>query len=147
MQRLEPMPVPWMVSPSGSDLELIADERGRAHVSFTAYDVDGEYFKIVVDFENITVATIRGPFCDSDVAGMMRFDRTNIDKIVDLGRKTIAEHWQSSGTCPDPRAYRVIGSSWLDELSASEHDHHYLIVGHDAFVEVVARSANWGRRG
>lgn len=50
--------------------------------------------------------------------------------------------WQQSGICPDPRAYEVESSSWLDEVGATQDGdrrwRHYLILGHDGYVEVIA---------
>jgi hypothetical protein len=50
--------------------------------------------------------------------------------------------WMKSGDCPDPGAYKVESSRWIDRL-ALEGFEHFLIEGHDAYVEVLARGWKW----
>lgn len=53
--------------------------------------------------------------------------------------------WLHSGICPDPCFYEVEGSSWLAEsgLVAQTHLHHYLLLGQDEYVEVIAAGWRW----
>ena len=52
--------------------------------------------------------------------------------------------WLMTGMCPDPCMYQVQGSRWIRELGLSESTwHHYLLLGHDEYVEVVAQGWMW----
>ena len=52
--------------------------------------------------------------------------------------------WLSTGICPDPSMYEVRGSKWLAELQLAEGEwRHYILLGHDDYVEVVARDWRW----
>ena len=52
--------------------------------------------------------------------------------------------WLSTGLSPDPRMYEVRQSLWFDELGLSSRGlKHYLLLGHDEYVEVVAEDWKW----
>lgn len=54
------------------------------------------------------------------------------------------EAWRRFGLCPNPRMYDVQGSPWLRELQIQAREYkHYLILGHDAYVDVVAQAFEW----
>lgn len=55
------------------------------------------------------------------------------------------ELWLHSGVCPDPAMYEVVPSQWLAEekLDPSAGWHHYLLLGHDEYVEVIAKGWDW----
>ena len=58
------------------------------------------------------------------------------------------EYWRRTGECPDPGAYEIEQSNWLAELAPSTlRRRHYLIVGHDAYVEVLAEGYSWHSEG
>jgi hypothetical protein len=50
--------------------------------------------------------------------------------------------WTETGLCPDPHVYVVQESPWAREISqnvaGSERYRHYLVLGHDAYAEVLA---------
>jgi hypothetical protein len=51
------------------------------------------------------------------------------------------EYWMTTGIAPDPGAYEIRNSLWLREMGVTEGTRaykHYLILGHDSYVEVVA---------
>lgn len=53
-------------------------------------------------------------------------------------------YWLETGTSPDPGVYEVEGSSWLAEFG--DHGmglHHYMILGNDDYVEVLAEGWSW----
>lgn len=66
------------------------------------------------------------------------------EKILDAQRRK-AEAWIRTGTCPDPRMYEVLGSPWLAQLNLANPLpwHHYLMLGHDEYIEVVSRNWTW----
>lgn len=52
--------------------------------------------------------------------------------------------WFTSGNCPDPSMYEVRGSKWLTALGLDTADwRHYVLLGHDDYIEVVARGWQW----
>ncbi len=58
------------------------------------------------------------------------------------------EEWQQTGICPNPRMYEVENSSWLKELQALGYYkrpevQHYIILGHSAYIEVIASGWHW----
>jgi len=50
--------------------------------------------------------------------------------------------WMKSGNCPDPCAYMVESSQWVNRLALHDFK-HFLIQGHDAYAEVLARGWKW----
>ena len=53
-------------------------------------------------------------------------------------------YWLETGTSPDPGVYEVAGSPWLAELGEdAEGLHHYMILGNDDYVEVLAEGWSW----
>jgi hypothetical protein len=63
-------------------------------------------------------------------------------------RRRLDSIWRESGLCPDPRFYVVSGSRWLQETTrAGSSFKHYMVLGHDAYVEVIAETATWQGQG
>lgn len=54
------------------------------------------------------------------------------------------EEWLRTGICPDPHMYEVHNSHWLREvLGESNKFKHYLLMGHDVYVEIIAEGWEW----
>jgi hypothetical protein len=55
------------------------------------------------------------------------------------------EQWLTTGICPSPRMYEVVPSQWLieEKLDRRVGWHHYLLLGHDEYVEVIAKGWDW----
>ncbi|MCR6477911.1 hypothetical protein NU688_17240 [Variovorax sp. ZS18.2.2] len=51
--------------------------------------------------------------------------------------------WMSKGTCPDPGMYEVEGSLWLASLGHPRNARHFLLLGHDEYLEVIASDWKW----
>jgi hypothetical protein len=66
------------------------------------------------------------------------------EKILEAQRRK-AELWIQTGICPDPRMYEILGSPWIAELKLTDPLpwHHYTLLGHDEFIEVIGRSWTW----
>ncbi len=61
---------------------------------------------------------------------------------MNINRRRI--EWLKTGVCLDPRMYEVFNSAWLHEIGQSEKGmHHYLLLGHDEYVEVIAGDWIW----
>lgn len=61
---------------------------------------------------------------------------------VETWLRNFHSHWLKSGNCPDPGAYFVESSQWAAHHSRSGF-RHFLIKGHDAYIEVLARDWKW----
>jgi len=83
-------------------------------------------------------------FSDRDVIDPNRFN--NYTKIFEykLGQSInewlsqFRQEWARTSVCPDPHVYEVENSLWIQEVGVSGH-HHYLVAGHDAYIEVLAK--------
>lgn len=55
------------------------------------------------------------------------------------------ELWLSTGVCPDPSMYKVSHSPWLmkEKLGHGAGWRDYLLLGHDEYVEVIAKGWDW----
>lgn len=63
---------------------------------------------------------------------------------IEAGRRYYWSRWKQTGVCPDPNMYEVERSVWLREVRPRSSDFkHYLMVGHDAYVEVIAKGWKW----
>src|SRR5690606_31132037 len=73
----------------------------------------------------------------SQVTGRRRPDEAIDEYLI---RKSAT--WRESGVCPNPRFYQVDESAWLHDVIAGSEQRedwrHFLILGHDAYVEVIA---------
>ena len=57
----------------------------------------------------------------------------------------ISRQWCDTGICPDPAFYEIVGDPWMDEVceGAAREAKHYMLLGHDCYVEVIATSWRW----
>jgi hypothetical protein len=88
-------------------------------------------------------------FSDKEVVPEAGFDWSAVSGRWSPGEdiggflKRSQEEWLRSGICPDPNVYEINGSQWLEETGAAHDKHnqwrHYLILGHDAYAEVIAK--------
>ena len=103
-----------------------------------------------VSFTDAKVGRICFAVSDKEVIAEDDFDWDAVPTSL-LPGETIEENiarrkkmWLETGQCLDPRMYEVHDSPWLQELRLSEADvHHYILVGHDEYVEVIASGWKW----
>ncbi|MGQ5525604.1 hypothetical protein ACUHMQ_20450 [Chitinimonas sp. PSY-7] len=89
-------------------------------------------------------------FSDLEVIPEENYDWSQVPSGLNSG-ETVEESvgrvhnmWVSTGYCPDPCMYEVQGSKWLTALQLDWQDwHHYILLGHDDYVEVIARGWEW----
>lgn len=179
-QLLDPVKVPWMISPSAPFLKLQeSSEQGEVLVTFVGYfgtqdtgnsgsptgmpeirepgpefhlsDDKAPYRLIRVSFAEVLQSRTVSAVSDSQVIRESDYDwhkvaskRRSGEKINDFLRRH-ASSWEKTGLCPNPRMYEVLGSAWLEELAPQNPLpwHHYLLLGHDEYVEVAARTWRW----
>ena len=78
-----------------------------------------------------------------DSSAVPQLDPRESDSLAEFDRL-----WGETGLCPDPCVYEVRSSLWLRELNLEDKGwNHYLIEGHDAKVEVLARNCEWRSEG
>ena len=169
--KLLPVRVPWMVSPSTSFLELLAraSSDAGAAVSLVGYfalrdeattqvpgqglveesATSGPYQRVLIAFSHAAWSRMSSrPQHDSHFAG---FDRTAIplqwtpELSVNKWGHDVRREWRRTGLCPDPQMYEVEGSCLLESVcgrNAAEYKHVH-IVGHDVLVDVIATAWSW----
>lgn len=63
---------------------------------------------------------------------------------LEVWNRKLHEEWSRTSWCPSPRMYEVKGSGWLKDLDLVSLDFkHFLLLGHDAEVEIIAKSWEW----
>jgi hypothetical protein len=160
---LRPWSVPWMFSPSGPGLKLTCVEEPWAF-AVTAYAFFGPLAesslndKDAVDpgHHSVRIEFVRGGwshfspiFAERDPIDRARYDWSQVpfSGPVDRTKDWSGEYnqaWLERGACPDPGAYEVLGSSWLLEPRVARFGlRHFILVGHDAYAEVLAKDWTW----
>ncbi len=111
----------------------------------------GPYRLIRIAFEMGGWIRMSPALADGDVFGSETYDWSRMtfmqqaagEGVDDLRRKFVSL-WRENSICPDPRMYEVLGSHWLrDTPIAIGTFKHFLIAGHDAFIEVLAKGWTW----
>jgi hypothetical protein len=83
---------------------------------------------------------------DADPIDRARYDEDALPRFRESGVsveesiKIFWEEWRRTGLCPDPRMYEVVHSTWIDAVGAAEDFKHFIIAGHDSYVEVIAKA-------
>lgn len=149
---LEPFQVPWMASPSTPFLELKCVENSDAEVllnAFFGYHVEqGRDQRIRLSFRQCLCARMLAPEPGFELLNEKSFDwskvwidRSRTAEGCHRNRNDFDAKWERTGICPSPGAYEVVGGSWSGRYGG--HMRHFLVEGHDAYVEVLAREWTW----
>lgn len=152
--RLVVVPVPWIVSPSVPELRISITENGhtvvRVDVGTLPSSVDASLTTrgVEVIFHHGQWVRTYPAIDDIDPMREHAFDSSSIpygsDDAPDALRR-FREAWVHSGVCPDSRFYEVVGSTWIaDENAARFGCRHFVIVGHDIWMELLAVDYEWG---
>jgi hypothetical protein len=182
MQKLNPLKVPWSVSPSTPFLRLLATEsqpETPTQIVFVAYfglrserttrqglgfecapqvsdphqlaTQPGNESKtdslVRIQFKDGLYARMSPAFSDGEVVNPRDFDASlipysNPPNDVGVWLRDFQSLWMKSGNCPDPCAYTVESSRWISDLALTGFE-HFLVQGHDAYIEVLARDWKW----
>src|SRR5262249_52922463 len=149
--RLIPIKVPWQVSPSVSRLRLSVAEseeptRVWADVN-TLREKGAEAKRIIVSFGRALRARFSPAWSDAEVIREGHFDWSAVPKLdledLNKAQSEFQRSWRETGECPDSGFYEVEGSLWASDERARASLRHFLIVGNDAFVEVLADAWEW----
>jgi hypothetical protein len=154
--KLNIVELPWKISPSISDFRIEIVENGDAAISAEAAVLPQhnpltealENRRVVMVFSGGQWVWTRPAFSDSTVIPPHLFEGyddgylpgQSINEFLLESRKK----WVASGLCPRPGVYRVENSVWLEEENASRFGcRHYVLEGHDMWIEVIAKSFEW----
>lgn len=102
---------------------------------------------VKIEFDSGLWVRISPSYSDRQVLDPEHFDDSllpgsNPPEDVQRWLNDFQSLWLKSGTCPDPGAYVVEQSGWKREVGAGDFT-HYLIEGHDAYIEVLAQDWKW----
>lgn len=173
--QLRPILVPWMISPSISDLQLrtretepvvqvilnaffkygLVPETGLRNSELPHYSKSQPHlpradtdFLVLLEFHFVRVAIDHSSFSPRSVIDVDAFDRSLIPVTRDNKSEAAAldylqrinEFWMTTGVPVDPGMYEVLG---ISDNQEHEKSRHYLIRGHDRYIEVRAEEWNW----
>ncbi|TXH77513.1 MAG: hypothetical protein E6Q88_00940 [Lysobacteraceae bacterium] len=92
----------------------------------------------------------RPAFSDLEVIPEQSYDWSNVFSGIQDGETPeasvarVGHQWKITGFCPDPGMYEVRESNWLREIGLDPNQwRHYILLGHDEYVEVIAREYEW----
>jgi len=156
---LRPWQVPWLLSPSGSFLSISHTEeiwecRVETNVILGPLaggqdDTSNGSQRIRVDFDGGLWSRISPTSSESEPLGHLKLDWSEVPfrgPVADVGARIreYEERWLQTRLCPDPGAYEVHGSSWAGESGAARLGlRHFLLVGTEAYAEVLAKGWRW----
>ena len=114
----------------------------------------GPYQVVRVEFAWATASRMLPGYSDRELVNPDLYDSSAVRFQFKEGQSinecllAFRSAWQRDGVCPDSRMYEVENSLWIAELSIKdERLRHFLILGHDAYVEVIARAWKWTSEG
>lgn len=116
----------------------------------TADDRKNAYRHVRINFDGGRHLRISPAVSEHDIIGDADYDwsavpgslRAEEDAQANLQRSE--RYWLETGESPDPGVYEIDGSPWLEELGPQGRGlHHYVLVGDDQAVEVVAQGWSW----
>jgi hypothetical protein len=138
-------------APSGS-VKIVQPPRVDEATAATLPSMAGGLYQLIrIIFEDGLWVRFYPSFADTQVIEEAAFDWSALDHLnahwksgVEAYRRNFWSVWYQTGICPNPCMYRVEGSTWLREVNiVNPAFKHYLILGHDAYVEVIAKGWRW----
>ncbi len=115
--------------------------------------IQSPYRRVRILFERGLWSRMCPAYSDSEVVKESKYDwsavvgryKSGEDPPTWLRRFKVT--WLDTSICPDPGMYEVENSPWLREIESVEGSkeelRHYLFLGHDAYVEVLAEGWTW----
>jgi len=100
---------------------------------------EGRYSRVKPAYSDVEVIP-RESFDWSEVKGAKQVGESAVEFVA-----RIRDAWQLTQVCPNPRMYELLPSPWISELGLSDNEgwHHYLLAGHDEYIEVIAKGWSW----
>ena len=132
-------------------LELTAREGADAKLRlFADFGPLSKAAIVDVVFVGTQAARILPGFADDQVVDESAYDWSDVPSPagtitgeLDDGLVLLRQRWQDTQTCPDPGVYEVVNSTWREELGLPGPLKHYLVLGHDTYVEAMAEGFEW----
>jgi hypothetical protein len=126
----------------------VASEPGDFHPA--TKDEQHPYRLIRIRFSGGREVRARPALSDREVIEESQYDWSVVPGALRPGEDTVANiersdrFWLETGTSSDPGVYEVEGSPWLKDLGErGEGLHHYMILGRDDYIEVLAEGWAW----
>lgn len=133
----------------------------EAAISCSPYDSNkklgpagGPYQLVRVRFAQGIAVRMLPNHSDDEAVDLDEYDFSKLSHQIQRGQqiedwlRDFQNEWLHSGICPNPKMYEVKDSFWLREVAGeSKEVGHYLLCGHDAHVEVVAKDWEWASEG
>jgi hypothetical protein len=147
--KLIPLAVNWSISPSTPRLRVCVTENSLepTEAEFFAYDQNDKEFRVTLAFQNGIWVAFSPSYADDEVVQEDAYDWSAVFTFESIekfnsDRIRFRELWKQSGTCPNPAAYEVQGSLWLEQLRVGKNNRdsykHFLLLGHDSYAEIIA---------
>lgn len=120
---------------------------GEFHLSDSAEGARHRLTRVL--FEGVAHSRQLPAVSDAEVIAEDAFDWSLVPTGIQAGEtaedavRRVNDLWLSKGYCPDPAMYEVQSSDWLGSLGLDDAWHHYILLGHDDYIEVVARGWSW----
>lgn len=93
------------------------------------------YSVIEIKFTPIYLFSLNTPHQDYGVLDVERYDFSGVAQNDD---------WDETNYCPDPGFYEVVNSDLKMKLgSTSDKVHHWIVLGHNVYFDILAMSFNW----
>lgn len=154
-QKLIPIEVPWMISPSVSDIHVSIQENGKTQIAVDVCvlsaknpledELDDK--RILIEF-SIAQWVRTYPVVNDESIYTEDFDLSQINLLdsenLEESLAKFRQQWFESGICPDTLFYSVKNSIWEKETGSQFWGcNHYIIIGHDFWLELLAKSYSW----
>jgi hypothetical protein len=88
-------------------------------------------------------------YSDSEVVPESLYDWSRVpggmpeDGEWERAEEDLRNEWMKTGICPDPLMYEVIFGNGAEQGDPSVETKHYLLLGHDVYLEVDAVGWRW----
>jgi hypothetical protein len=156
--KARPVEVPWMISPSVSDLRLTVQESRDALIIAEVTTLPkggpsgGELSNqnVELTFRAGQWVRIEPAYSDHEIIPPDRFAWSDLPFFaVESGNladrlRDFRMLWTKTGICPDPLVYEIQTSTWLEQTGAGRYQcKHYVVKGHDMWIELLAQNFSW----
>ena len=135
-------------------------ENNRSVLAVSTSDVAGSITEAMTDYQLIEITfewgmwTKMSPSSSNFQATLgSEFDMSRFKILYSIGEDGVSylarfnDIWLQNGICPNPNFYEIEGSPWVEATNASRWGgRHFLLVGHDAYIEIIAKDWKWKRR-
>lgn len=132
-----------------ADLPKIVSQAGL-EAALNVHKLVGPYQLVRLVFPNGSWARLSPAYSGREVVKEDDYDWSEIAFITrartDLraAREEFWTDWRATALCPDPGMYEVLDSRWSKAVHGDYRNYnHYLIMGHDAYVDVLATGWRW----